>query len=147
MLHATGTLCSIDVGERSSVTESIDEELEAFVGGRGVATKLAHDRIPFDADPYGPENRFYLSAGPLQQSQMSFTGRMNCTALSPLTDGVASANAGGYLSRNFVDTGHSAVELVGESDELLAVHVTDEASNSRQCPNSRKPLSPRSRPR
>ncbi|OVE85841.1 aldehyde ferredoxin oxidoreductase C-terminal domain-containing protein [Natronolimnobius baerhuensis] len=126
MLHATGTLCSIDVGERSSVTESIDEELEAFVGGRGVATKLAHDRIPFDADPYGPENRFYLSAGPLQQSQMSFTGRMNCTALSPLTDGVASANAGGYLSRNFVDTGHSAVELVGESDELLAVHVTDE---------------------
>ncbi|MXV60566.1 aldehyde ferredoxin oxidoreductase [Natronorubrum sp. JWXQ-INN-674] len=126
MLHAKGSLCTIDVGDRSVTTNEIEDELAEFIGGRGVATRLAHDRIPFDADPYGAENRLYFSTGPLQQSQMSFTGRMNCTALSPLTDGVASANAGGYLSRNFVDTGHSVVELVGESDDLLAVHVTDD---------------------
>jgi aldehyde:ferredoxin oxidoreductase len=126
MLHGKGTLLTIDLTEREAREEDVDDVLESFVGGRGVATKLAHDRIPFDADPLGPENRLYFSAGPLQQSQMSFTGRMNATAISPLTDGIRSTNAGGFLSRNFVETGHVAVEIVGESDELLAVHVTDE---------------------
>ncbi|SDQ64774.1 aldehyde ferredoxin oxidoreductase C-terminal domain-containing protein [Natronobacterium texcoconense] len=125
MLHATGPLLTVDVGERTATETEIDETLENYVGGRALATALAHDRIPFDADPFGPENRAYLSTGPLQQSGMSFTGRMNMTGLSPLTDGLVSTNAGGYLSRNFVDSGISVLEVVGESDELLAVHVTD----------------------
>lgn len=126
MLHTEGPLLTVDVGERTATETNIDDLLETFVGGRAAATALAHDRIPFDADPFGPENRAYLSTGPLQQSRMSFTGRMNMTGLSPLTDGLVSTNAGGYLSRNFVGTGISVLEVVGESDELIAVHVTDE---------------------
>ncbi|WP_049889210.1 aldehyde ferredoxin oxidoreductase C-terminal domain-containing protein [Natronolimnohabitans innermongolicus] len=125
MLHATGPLLTVDVGERTATETDIVDVLERTVGGRATATALAHDRIPFDADPFGPENRAYLSTGPLQQSQMSFTGRMNMTGLSPLTDGLVSSNAGGYLSRNFVSTGYSVLEVAGASDELLAVHVTD----------------------
>ena len=125
MLHAEGPLLTVDVSERSAETTDIDDVLEVTVGGRATATALAHDRIPFDADPFGPENRAYLSTGPLQMSQMSFTGRMNMTGLSPLTDGLVSTNAGGYLSRNFSGAGLSVLEVVGESDELLAVHVTD----------------------
>jgi aldehyde:ferredoxin oxidoreductase len=131
MLRAKGTLLTIDLSKREAREESIDDVLASYVGGRGVATKLAHDRVPFDADPLGPENRLYFSAGPLQQSQMSFTGRMNATAVSPLSDTIRSTNAGGFLSRNFVETGHPVVEFVGESDELLAVHVTDEADEPR----------------
>jgi len=134
MLHAKGPLLTIDVGERTATTENIDSVLQQHIGGRGVATKLAHDRIPYDADPLGPENRAYLTSGPFQQSQMSFTGRMNMTGLSPLTDGLVSSNAGGYVSRNFADTGYSAVEIVGESDELLAVHVTDEGVEFEEVP-------------
>jgi aldehyde:ferredoxin oxidoreductase len=134
MLHATGSLLTVDVGDRTADVEDIDDELRAFIGGRGVATKLAHDRIPFDADPLGPENRAYISSGPLQQSDMSFTGRMNMTGVSPLTGGLLSSNAGGYLSRNFVGTGHSVVEVTGESDELLAIHVTDEGVEFEEVP-------------
>jgi len=134
MKYARGPLLSIDVSERETTVEDVATEREAFVGGRGLCTKLAHDRIPFDADPFGPENRVYFATGPLQQSQMSFTGRMNCTGLSPLTDGLLSTNAGGYLSRNFVGTGHSAVELVGAADELLVIHVTDEGVEFVEAP-------------
>jgi aldehyde:ferredoxin oxidoreductase len=137
MEHARGPLLTIDVGDRTVEKSSIDDHLESFLGGRGVATKLAHERIPFTADPLGPENRAYLSTGPLQQSRMSFTGRMNMTALSPLTDGLLSANAGGYLSRNFAGTGHPVVELVGESDELLAIHVSDEGVEFETVPELR----------
>jgi len=134
MLHASGSLLTVDAEARTAETEDIDDELRQFIGGRGVSTKLAHDRIPFDADPLEPENRVYISSGPLQQSDMSFTGRMNMTGVSPLTGGLLSSNAGGYLSRNFVGTGHSVVEVTGESDELLAVHVTDEGVEFEEVP-------------
>ena len=135
MLHARGTLCSIDVSNREYDIIDIDDVLSRYVGGRAAATKLAHDRIPFDADPFGPENRAYVSIGPLQQSQMSFTGRLNMTGLSPLTNGLLSTNAGGYLSRNFAGTGHSVVEITGSSDDLLAIHITDEEVTFEEVPD------------
>ncbi|WP_144904556.1 aldehyde ferredoxin oxidoreductase C-terminal domain-containing protein [Halobellus captivus] len=134
MLHAKGPLLRVDLSERTATRTDIDDLLAETIGGRATATRLAHDRIPFDADPFGPENRVYLSTGPLQHSQMSFTGRMNMTAVSPLTDGLCSSNAGGYLSRNFTGTGNSVVELVGASDELLAVHVRDDGVSFEAVP-------------
>ena len=135
MLHARGTLLSIDLEDRSTATESIDDVLESFVGGRGVGTKLAHDRIPFDVDPLGGGNRLVFTTGPMQQSHMSFTGRMNCTGVSPLTGGLLSSNAGGYMSRPFSETGHAAVEITGASDDLVAVHVTDEGVEFEAVPD------------
>ena len=125
MKHVRGPLRSIDVGERTAETEAIDDLLESSIGGRALGTRLAHDRISFDADPLGADNRLYFATGPLQHSTMSFTGRMSATGVSPLTDGLLSSNAGGFLSRNFTGTGYSAVEITGASDELVIVHVTD----------------------
>jgi aldehyde:ferredoxin oxidoreductase len=126
MLHTVGDLLSVDLTAQHTETETINDTLESFIGGRGVATRLAHDRVPFDADPLGSENRLYFTTGPMQASNMSFTGRTNCTAVSPLTDGLLSSNAGGFLSRNLAATGYGAVEFHGESDELVAVHVSNE---------------------
>jgi aldehyde:ferredoxin oxidoreductase len=134
MRHADGPLLTVDVGAREVTETDIDDVLESFVGGRGVGTKLAHERIPYDADPFGPENRLVFSTGPLQHSQMSFTGRTSATGLSPLTDGLLSSNAGGFVSRNLVGTGYSAVEVTGVSDELLVVHITDEGVKFEAAP-------------
>src|SRR6056297_2787584 len=121
MIHSTGALLTVDLTAGETSTEAIDGVLEQYLGGRGVGTRLAHERIPFDADPLGPENRLVFSTGPMQASQMSFTGRMNCTGVSPLTDGLLSSNAGGFLSRNLAATGYGAVEFHGASEELVAV--------------------------
>ncbi|WP_338728675.1 aldehyde ferredoxin oxidoreductase C-terminal domain-containing protein [Haladaptatus sp. DJG-WS-42] len=135
MLHARGPLLSVDVGAKTTEEVNIDDALTQFIGGRGLATRLSHERTPFDADPFGPENRLYFTTGPMQTSNMSFTGRMNATAISPLTNGLLSSNAGGFVSRNFGATGYSAVEFVGQSDELLAVHITDEGVTFEEVPD------------
>ena len=135
MLHSQGPLLTVDVGSKRTHAESIDDVLESFVGGRGVATKLAHDRIPFDADPLGADNSLFFTTGPMQTSNMSFTGRTNCTGVSPLTGGLLSSNAGGFMSRHFADTGYSAVEVTGRSDDLLALHVTDEGVEFEEVPD------------
>ncbi len=135
MKHVQGPLCTVDVGDRTAETESIDDVLESFLGGRALGTKLAYDRVPFDADPLGAENRLFFATGPLQHSTMSFTGRMSATSVSPLTDGLLSSNAGGFLSRNFTGTGYSAVEITGQSDELVIVHVTDDGVEFEAVPD------------
>ncbi|WP_338739753.1 aldehyde ferredoxin oxidoreductase family protein [Haloplanus salilacus] len=126
MRHARGPLLSVDVGERTWRTDDVDAARERFVGGRGLGTRLAYERVPFDADPLAPENRLYFAAGPLQTATTSFAGRLSCTGLSPLTDGLLSSNAGGFLPGNFVGAGYAAVEVAGESDELVAVHVRED---------------------
>jgi aldehyde:ferredoxin oxidoreductase len=135
MLHAQGPLLTLDVGAREATESDVDDVLAAFVGGRGVGTKLAHDRIPFDADPLAADNRLVFAAGPLQTSIMSFTGRMSVTGLSPLTDGLLSSNAGGFMSRPFLAAGYPAVEVMGASDTLLGVHVTDEGVTFEAVPD------------
>jgi len=135
MIHAEGPLLTVDVTEHETSETEIDDVLESFIGGRGLGTKLAHDRIPFDADPFGPENSLVFASGPFQTSTTSFTGRMSCSGLSPLTDGLLSANAGGFVSRNFVATGYPAVEVTGQSDELVGIHVTDEGIEFETVPD------------
>ena len=135
MLHAEGPLLAVDLSSRTAEMESIDDVLASFIGGRGVGTKLVHDRTPFDVDPLGPQNRLVFSTGPMQTSNMSFTGRINATAISPLTDGLLSSNAGGFMSRHLADTGYAAIELTGESDELLIVHVRDDGVTFEEVPD------------
>jgi len=134
MIHSEGPLLSIDVGDRTADDVDVSDVHESFIGGRGVCTKLAYDRVPHDVEPLSPENRVYFATGPMQQSRMSFTGRMNATAVSPLTDGLLSSNAGGFMSRNFGATGYGAVEVKGESDDLLLLHVTDEGVEFEEVP-------------
>ncbi len=135
MLHSKGPLLTVDLDGKTTTEADIEDERKQYIGGRGLATKLAHDRIPFDADPLGADNRLFFTTGPMQASQMSFTGRMNATAVSPLTDGLASSNAGGFMSRNFAETGYSALELTGRAEELTIVHVTDEGVEFEAVPD------------
>ncbi|APW98449.1 aldehyde ferredoxin oxidoreductase [Halobiforma lacisalsi AJ5] len=126
MLHARNPMLTIDVGDRTTSETEIESIHREYLGGRGLATRLAHERIPFDVDPFDPANRLFFTTGPMQASTMSFTGRMNCTGVSPLTDGLLSSNAGGFMSRNFTAAGYGAVEIAGASDELLVIHVRDD---------------------
>jgi aldehyde:ferredoxin oxidoreductase len=135
MLHGKGPLLVVDLDGSTTAESDIEAEQKRYIGGRGLATKLAHDRIPFDADPLGAENRLFFTTGPMQASQMSFTGRMNCTAVSPLTDGLLSSNAGGFMSRNFADTGYGAVELTGAAEELTIVHIRDDGTEFETVPH------------
>lgn len=134
MLQLEGELLTVDLSTRSVEYTDIDDILARYIGGRGVATRLAHERTPFDVSPFDAENRVYLSTGPLQASKMSFTGRMNATTVSPLTNGLLSSNAGGFVSRNFAAAGYPCVEITGQSEELLAVHITNESVQFEEVP-------------
>ncbi|ESS11266.1 MAG: Aldehyde:ferredoxin oxidoreductase, partial [uncultured archaeon A07HR60] len=134
MKHAQGPLLTIDVGTQTAETTNIGDIVSTYIGGRGLNTRLAYERIPFDADPFGPENRLFLATGPMQHSRTSFTGRTSATALSPLTGGLLSSNAGGFISRHITGAGYAAVEIVGDADGPLALHVRDDGVEFEEVP-------------
>ncbi len=135
MKHAQGPLLTIDVEAQTAETTNIDDIVSTYIGGRGLNTRLAYERIPFDANPFGPENRLFLATGPMQHSQTSFTGRTSATALSPLTEGLLSSNAGGFISRHITGAGYAAVEIVGNADGPLALHVRDDGVEFEEVPD------------
>ncbi len=69
MIYSTGPLLTVDLSAGERNTEEIDGILEQYLGGRGVGTRLAHERIPFDVDPFGSENRLVFSTGPMQAAR------------------------------------------------------------------------------
>ena len=134
MRSVSGPLLSIDVGERSAETIDIDSILDSYMGGRGLGVRLAHEYIPYDVDPFGSENSLFFTIGPMQEGTIAMAGRASATSVSPLTDGLASSNAGGYLCQAINRTGYSAVRITGQSDELLALHVTDDGVEFESVP-------------
>jgi hypothetical protein len=46
MLHARGPLLSVDAGERTARRVDVDGALAAYVGGRGLNTRLLAGRAP-----------------------------------------------------------------------------------------------------
>lgn len=84
MKHAQGPLLTIDVGERTAETENVDDVRREFPGGRGLNTRLAYGRVPFDVDPSG-RGTASTSRPVRQYSTTSYTGRMGATARRRLT--------------------------------------------------------------
>lgn len=74
-----------------------EETYRRFIGGSGLAAKVFWDRADFAADALSPDALFILMNGPLTGIKLSGASRMNATARSPLTGGLAESSCGGYF--------------------------------------------------
>ena len=79
------------------VLELPAETYQRFIGGSGLAAKVFWDRADFTADALSPEALLILMNGPLTGIKLSGVSRMNATARSPLTGGLAESSCGGYF--------------------------------------------------
>lgn len=66
-----------------------------FYAGRALSSKVVSDEVPGNADPFGLENKFIISAGFLTGTPTPNSGRLSIGSKSPLTNGVKEANVGG----------------------------------------------------
>ena len=86
----TGKIGLIDL--TVNIVESLtlpEETYRRFMGGSGLAAKIFWDRADFAAAALSPEALFILMDGPLTGIRLSGASRINATARSPLTGGLA----------------------------------------------------------
>ncbi|MBU4174066.1 MAG: aldehyde ferredoxin oxidoreductase family protein [Actinobacteria bacterium] len=102
-----------------------DEMLEAYLGSKGLASKILYDTLSKGVNPLGEENVFIVNTGPLVNSGAPCTSRFNVTTKSPLTGGILSCNCGGNFGMFLKRAGFDGLILRGKASKPTWIHIED----------------------
>ena len=128
-------LLRIDLTTRSISEEPLrDGFIERWIGGMGFGTKLFCDEVPASADPLGPDNKLYITVGPLTGTLAPLFAQTCIVTKSPLTGGIINSYAGGHLGGSLKATGYDVIAIEGQADGLVYVLVTPDGVRIVDCP-------------
>jgi aldehyde:ferredoxin oxidoreductase len=122
-----GKICEIDLtsGEVKVLPLS-RSDVELYLGGRGLATRLFMDRVDPSCDPLGPDNILALATSPLIGSRAPTGCRGHMVFKSPLTGIIGSSNCGGTWAYHFKAAGCDALVIRGRSPEPVFIDITQD---------------------
>ena len=105
-----------------------------YLGGRGLAARIAWDEIPASTDggkardAFDPENRITIATGPLTGTLSPTGGRTIMTALSPRTYPLTwytHSTLGGWFGPELKYAGFDAVVISGKADAPVYLEIMD----------------------
>ena len=95
-----GKILSVDLTEEKMTEVDTMKYAEAFIGGRGIAARIAWEQIPPEADAFDPENRLIVMTGPLTGTLAPTSGgRITFAGIAPQAypkPHYTRSNMGGY---------------------------------------------------
>jgi aldehyde:ferredoxin oxidoreductase len=119
-------LIEIDVGKKTTTEEQVtSEKEEAFLGGRGITTRVLHDSAEPGADPFGPFSPLIFGTGPLTGTPFPMAGRYNATGKSPLTNTVFTCSCGGRLGVYMKRCGIDILSVKGISGDPCYILIEE----------------------
>ena len=122
-----GTILRVDLTSGGIVKEPLDVEMAAaYVGGRGLASRILYDELNMGCDPLGPENMLIFITGPLTITGALSSGRYMVVTKSPLTGTVCTSNSGGYFPEAFKTAGYDAIVFTGRAERPVYLLVQDD---------------------
>jgi aldehyde:ferredoxin oxidoreductase len=126
MKGVAGRLLSVDLSAGSIRTEEIPEKFfRLFLGGWGLAAKIAWDRIPKGANPLGPENVVTMAPGLLTGTGIPTASKTAFSFRSPLTGALCRSMAGAWIGVALRKAGFDALVIRGESKEPVVLVIED----------------------
>lgn len=130
MTHAnTGMMLRVDLSRRTVREEPIKTELaRAYIGGRGLGTRLICDEVDAKVDPLDPANKLILAAGPLTGTTAMCGGRYMAITKGALTGAIACSNSGGNFGPELKYAGYDMIVLEGAASEPMILVIEDKAA-------------------
>lgn len=130
----TGTILRVNLSNGSMAKEPLDPQLaRAYIGGRGLATKILYDEIDPRLDPLGPANKLILATGPLTGTNAPTGGRYMVVTKSPLTGAIACSNSGGYVGAEIKYAGYDLVIVEGKAPHPVYLWVNNDRVEIREA--------------
>lgn len=123
-----GKTLRVDLDTGRIWTESSIEYGQQYIGGRGVALRMAWDEIPRGTGPYDRENRLFFATGPLTGTSAPNSGRTTVCSLSPQAypyEWFSYSSVGGYWGPALKYAGYDAVVVQGESAQPVYLWIDD----------------------
>ena len=91
-----GKILKVDLSSGAITTEPTEPYIDDYLGGRGLGVRLIYDNYQPGTDAFDPSNPLIFSMGPLTGTALSGSGRVDVTALSPMSQLRAKSNFGAY---------------------------------------------------
>lgn len=119
-----GRILLVNLTERSYRIEPVDDEVQAaYLGGKGLATRLLLDKNPPGVDPFSPENHLIFATGPICQSRIWGSSRYGVFTKSPQTRLYSESYAGGKTPEAVDAAGFDAFLFYGKAAQPVVVSV------------------------
>jgi aldehyde:ferredoxin oxidoreductase len=123
----TGKILHVDASTRRTwVEEKSPEFLKKYLGGIGLATRLAYDNLPAGADPLGPENALCFACSSFAGTTVPVGTKHGVAFKSPLTGFIGDSLSGSHFSEMIRRAGWDAIVIVGRSPEWTVLWIDDD---------------------
>ena len=121
-----GKILRVNLSRETIAQEPLDPELaEAFIGGRGLASKMLYDEINPKVDPLAPGNKLIFATGPLTGTSATTGGRWMAVTKGALTGTIACSNAGGSFGPELKYAGYDLIVIEGAAKKPMMLIIDD----------------------
>ncbi len=125
----TGKILKVDLTRGETTTLDTADYVPAYVGGMGIAARIAWDTLRPGIDAFDPDNPLFLMVGPLTGTLASGGGRVLVAGISPqLRPSVFSRSSmGGHWGAELKYAGYDGIVVVGRADKPVYLWIHDGA--------------------
>ena len=121
-----GKILHVDLSKGTHhIEEPAPEEMRAYVGGSGVASRRLWEMTSRETDPLGPENVLIFMTGPLTGTKVPLSGRHEVVAKSPLTGIYGESDAGGVWGAELKRAGFDGIIVTGRSAKNIYLWISE----------------------
>lgn len=127
MFGFVGTLIRVNLTEGTVKKEALNlEDARAYLGGRGLGTKIMMDEVDPKVDAFSPDNKLIFMTGPLTGTFASSSGRYEVIAKAPLTGTIGASNSGGHFGPELKYAGYDGIIFEGKSKKPVYLWIDDD---------------------
>ena len=120
-----GNILKIDLSSGESTTEPTESYVDDYLGGRGLGVRLIYDNFKPGTDAFDPGNPLIFNTGPLSGTALPGSGRVDVTALSPMSKLRAKSNFGAYWGPELKFSGYDHVMITGKAASPCYIFIND----------------------
>jgi len=118
MLGYQNKVLRINLSEKTSSTEPLRMDFaEKYIGSKGLVLRYMYEELEPGIDPLGPDNKLFLTTGPLTGTPVPCSGKLSIAAKSPATGTTNDCSVGGHVGIRLKYAGYDMAILEGKFEE------------------------------
>lgn len=127
MMGYQNKVLRINLNEKKATTEPLRMDFaEKYVGSKGLAIRYMYEELKPGIDALGPENKLFLTTGPLSGTPVPCSGKLSVAAKSPATGTMNDCSIGGHVGVRVKFAGYDMIIFEGALDGPGYVVIEDD---------------------
>ena len=131
----TGRILHIDLSTRNTSILDTADYVPAYIGGLGVATRIAWDLLRPGVGAFDPDNPLLIMTGPLSGTLASGAGRVEVAGIAPQQHPpvFSRSGMGGHWGAELKYAGYDGLVVVGQAEEPVYLWIHDDGVEIRDA--------------